>query len=64
MFDDECNSFQEHLETISMACIPVLQVKIIKKTGLKKLKYRFLDQKLKKINFLKIFQLKNRSFLA
>uniref|UniRef100_A0A914C6S5 Uncharacterized protein n=1 Tax=Acrobeloides nanus TaxID=290746 RepID=A0A914C6S5_9BILA len=25
LFDEECNSFKEHVETVSMACIPVLR---------------------------------------
>ncbi|VDO62023.1 unnamed protein product [Haemonchus placei] len=26
MFDDTCNTFREHTETIALACIPVVQV--------------------------------------
>ena len=25
MFDNDCNTYAEHLETISLACIPVIQ---------------------------------------
>lgn len=29
MFDETCNTFREHIDTISLGCIPVVQVSII-----------------------------------